>query len=46
MVIVAIAIGAITASYVWWLNFLTWALLVALIGWVVFAVLERRRHSD
>lgn len=45
VVIVAIAIGAITTSAVWML-ILSWALLVALIGWVLFAVWERRRHSD
>jgi len=45
VVAVAIAIAVIMPSTLWW-QIMTWALLVALIGWVVFAVLERRRHSD
>jgi hypothetical protein len=42
---VAIAIGAVTSSSVWML-ILTWALLLAVVGWVVFAVRERRRPPD
>jgi hypothetical protein len=45
VVVVAIAIGAITTSAVWML-ILSWALLLAVVGWVVFAVYERRRHTD
>jgi hypothetical protein len=45
VVVVAIAIGAITASPVWML-ILSWALLLAVVGWLVFAVRERRRHTD
>jgi len=45
VVVVAIAIGVITTSAVWML-ILTWALLLAVVGWVVFAVRERRRHQN
>jgi hypothetical protein len=46
VVVVAIAIGAITTSAVWML-ILSWALLLAVVGWAVVAVYERRRrHTD
>jgi hypothetical protein len=45
VVAVAITFFAITPSYVW-LVVLQWALLVALVGWGVFALLEWRRRSD
>jgi len=46
VVVVAIALVAITTSVVPWLV-MTWVGLVALVGWVVFAVYERlRRHTD
>jgi hypothetical protein len=45
VVVLAIAIGAITSSPVWML-ILSWAALLAIVGWIVFAIHERRSHTD
>ena len=42
VVVVALVIGVLTTSAAW-LLILEWALLVALIGWLVFAIVEKRR---
>jgi hypothetical protein len=45
VVVLAIAIGVITGSAVWML-ILSWALLLVVVGWVVFVVRERRGRTD
>jgi hypothetical protein len=44
VVAIAIAVGFITTSPVWML-ILTWGLLLALVGWAVFAIRDWRRHT-
>ncbi len=45
VVVVALIIALVTTPAVW-LAILTWALLVAVVGWIVFAVRDWRRRRD
>ena len=44
VVVLAITIGVITTSAVW-MVILSWALLLAIVGWIVFAIRERRQTN-